>query len=264
MSRARSKSTRTVARRASPAGRPATKRSSAAAAYAPAVLKHALLGQLVTVLGCAGYDLNDCVKTFAAHAERQGKSARASSPGADPGLVDSAHVLTWWYTTPEYLDEFGSPRPLPFAGKCSFSALLNRALPEFDAEEVLAFLVRTGSVVREGSRFRPTRRDVVLDKQSEAFARLSLATVEALLGTILHNQVTASLEDRRLEAKVTNRQLPASAVKPFRQRATARGLELLMDLDSELARLERRAKPNEARVTVGVGAFLFESPKGKR
>ena len=166
-SRARSKSTRTVARRASPAGRPATKRSSAAAAHAPAVLKDALLGQLVTILGCAGYDLDDCVKTFAAHAERQAKSARASSPGADHGLVDSAHVLTWWYTTPEYLDEFGSPRPLPFAGKCSFSALLNRALPEFDAEEVLAFLVRTGSVVREGSRFRPTRRDVVLDKQND-------------------------------------------------------------------------------------------------
>lgn len=260
MTRVVKKSVRAAAR----SGRPVKPPKAPTAADA-AGLRDRILDEVARLLMAAGFSSQDCATTFAACAARHAKSGTPASTVPTPGIIDSGHVLTHWYTSPDYLDADGAPRPLPLRGRGpSFCRLVAATTPEFEPEAVLSFLLSTNTVVRQGKHLVPRTRKVMLDTGGAQFAVQSLETVDALLGTILRNQATPDIADRFLEGTVTNHHFPASVVDALRKRVGHRSQEVMQDLDNEMARIERRAKPGERRVRVGLGMFLFETPTPRK
>ena len=254
MTRARKTPVRAVAR----SGRAVKSTKARAAADAPG-LRDQVLDEVARLMMAAGFSPEDCTTAFAASAARHAKSDAQAAAVPAPGIIDSGHVVTHWYTSPDYLDDAGKPRSLPLRGVRSFTSLVQQSTPEFSPDDVLAFLLKTGTVVRRGSRLVPIARKVVFDATSEQFAIQSLETLHALLSTILRNQATPAIPDRLLELTVTNHRFPVSAFEPFRKRSHTRCTELMTDLDNEMVRIERRAKPKDPTMRVGVGVFLFQS-----
>ncbi len=225
-----------------------------------------ILDHLARLLAHAGYDDEDCARLFAARLSHHRRSAPLIANAHPTGLGDLIHMISHWYTCPDYLDGNGSPRALPFAGKGpSFSALVKLGSPEFDPDQVLKILLKSGSVQRRGKLLIAAKRKVIFDPSDGRFSARSLETIDALLDTITRNEATPDLDARFLESIVSNHRFPVSAVPALQKRYNARCYEILKELDNDLVRIERRAKPDEPRTRVGVGMFLFEtSPTKKR
>src|SRR5450631_3191029 len=85
-----------------------------------------------------------------------GRHGAGSSTQSD----DAAHVLTLWFTEPEYLQD-GQPRPLFLRGAApSIEALVRHIQPGPTVNAVMQFLLATRALRRIGRRYVPRARTV--------------------------------------------------------------------------------------------------------
>ena len=174
-------------------------------------------------------------------------------------ISDATHVLTVWFSDPAYLDERGTPRPLPLRGASrSLETLVSSIDRRLDAREVLAYLLKGRALRRLGSRYVPRGRVLSLRGVRGPNEFRNLRGLLAMLRTLEHNSRPRRQAPSWFEFCAENPRIPKRACAKYDEFVSVRAMRLLYDVDSELRRLELTCKPGEPTVRLGTGVYRFE------
>jgi hypothetical protein len=175
----------------------------------------------------------------------------------------AAGVIAAWLRDPDFQDEGGQPRPLPFSGPGSFSELCQRHSGDMKPRSIADELVSAGALVNEDGKLRMTARGYVPGEDPVELLGILGTDTSELIETIDHN-LCARPDQRRYQSKVKYDNVPAEHVADFLHYSSSRAQMLLEDLDRWLAERDRGERPagDERRVSLGLGTFqiLGESP----
>jgi hypothetical protein len=188
----------------------------------------------------------------------------------DSSELDAAYnravrVASGWCRDARFAQGQGIPRPLPFEGDNGFSELAKKYSGDIPARAVLDELIRVGTVMRN------EHDEICLVNES---GQVSLADKEAqfnvmgsagrdLLETLSHNFESSPWE-HRLQLTTAYNNLPAYAVKNFKNMSKEDSAALLKKFDSWLSKEDRDtdgdAPIEEGRFRAGIGIYYFEEP----
>jgi hypothetical protein len=174
-------------------------------------------------------------------------------------VEEAAHVLTLWFSNPLYLDAHGNPTPIPLRGAArSVESLVHELDSKVDAQKVVRYLLRHGSLRRVGKRYVPQNRMIFLRgaKGPDNFQRLR--SLLGMLRSLEHNRKSKKRAEGWFEAFAENPRFPISARAGFDSRLRQRANKMLQQLDTEMHRRERTRKRKEPTVRIGVGIYRFE------
>jgi len=177
-------------------------------------------------------------------------------------IGDASHVLTVWFTDPAYVDPFGKPRPLAFAGpRNSVTALVRSVDSQLNAQEVLKYLAASGAVRRVGRRFIPRARTLLLrGAQGPDYFR-TLRVLANMLRTLEHNVLPKRAVKGWYEYFAENPRFPTRARAQLDALVERQGEELLKRADALMRHCEVNRKPGERTVRVCVGLHLWEDDR---
>jgi len=172
---------------------------------------------------------------------------------------DLPHVMARWHSDPQYLDSRGSPLALPLKGPGpSVTALIERVLPDADAEAVVEALRQVDGIRRRGGRYRPTGRHLALQHQRVIGWLHGLTLLLGLLRTVERN-IAHPEGATLLERAAINPRFPVRYLPEMHQRFKDRATTFLWQTDGEMRKRERPSDPGEI-VRLGLGIFAFEDP----
>ena len=174
-------------------------------------------------------------------------------------LIDVGHVLTLWFGDPFYVDARGDPLRLPLRGPApSLASLVQHVDPTLNVAQVLKCLIRADAVRRIGSRYAPRSRAVAFRGTGAPLHARNLRALLGLLRTIEHNTEPEDKVAAWFEYVAENPRFPVSAREPYDARLREDAMTFLRNQDSRMLNHERKAKPGEPTVRMGVGVFRFE------
>ena len=174
-------------------------------------------------------------------------------------LLESGHVLSVWLSDPNYLDQQGQPLPIRLRGAPpSLEALLGRINSDIQIDEVVKYLVRTGSIAKVGRRYRIRRTSVSVSRDPELAYAHGLQTVLALLNTIENNAQPIEDEDVCFEFTASNTRFPTRLRGEFDTRLRRLGMDFLRRLDADMRRAEDSRRHGEPTLRMSVGLFQSE------
>lgn len=174
-------------------------------------------------------------------------------------LTDIGHVLTLWFDDPFYVDGRGNPIPLPLRGPApSLASLIQHVDPDLDPKRVLKILIQADAVRPIGKRYAPRSRAVAFRGTGAPLHARNLRALLGLLHTIEHNNEPKDKVSAWFEYVAENPRFPVSAREPFDARLREDAMTFLFNQDSRMLNHERKAKPGEPTVRMGVGVFRFE------
>jgi Family of unknown function (DUF6502) len=173
--------------------------------------------------------------------------------------LEYAHVISRWYSDPEYLDSAGVPRPLALSGRhLSLTSLIAKALPRAKASEVASTLERLGAVRQENRQYRPTERYVYFGQQREDAVAWLLTVLPGVLSSVEHNAYTRA-SSRLLGRAAINPYFPVRDLAGFHARLSKHSIGFLKAVDGDMQRKELR-RPTGPTTQLGVVVFAFEDP----
>ena len=215
-----------------------------------------LFVRLLAQCGCE----TDAVLREVHHACNQVPQRWVNKARAAPREISEAtHVLTVWFSDPAYLDEAGTPRPLPLHGSGrSFETLVSGIDRRLNAEEVLAYLRKGRALRRLGSRYVPRGRVLSLRGLRGPNEFRNLRSLLAMLRTLEHNSRPRRHTPSWFEFSAENPRIPKRACAKFDEFVGVRAMRFVLDVDAELRRLELTCKPGEPTVRLGTGVYRFE------
>lgn len=174
-------------------------------------------------------------------------------------LVDIGHVLTLWFDDPCYVDSHGDPVSLPLRGRApSLASLIHHVDPGLDPRQVLKTLMQANAVRRVGKRYSPRSRAVAFRGTGAPLHARNLRALLGMLRTLEHNAAPKAEVPGWFEFVAENPRFPAAAREPFEARLREEAMTFLRDQDSRMLNHERKARPGEPTVRMGVGVFRFE------
>ena len=174
-------------------------------------------------------------------------------------IGDASHVLTVWFTDPEYLDLKGNPRSLPLEGiSGSISALVRTIDRQLNPRDVLRYLVKTRAVSRHGARYVPRDRTVLLRGARGPDYFRTLRVLSNLLRTLEHNVLPKNLARGWFEYFAENPRFPVRCRPALDAFVNDLGKEMLSQADTYMRRREMRRRPGEPTMRVGLGVQLWE------
>jgi Family of unknown function (DUF6502) len=174
-------------------------------------------------------------------------------------LIDVGHVLTLWFGDPFYVDARGDPLPLPLRGPApSLASLMQHVDPTLNVTQVLKCLIRADAVRRRGSRYLPRSRAVAFRGTGAPLHARNLRALLGMLRTLEHNLGPKDKDPAWFEYVAENPRFPVGAREPFDARLRQDAMTFLLNQDSQMLNHERKAKPGEPTVRMGVGVFRFE------
>lgn len=174
-------------------------------------------------------------------------------------LIDVGHVLTLWFGDPFYVDARGDPLRLPLRGPApSLASLVQHVDPTLNVTQVLKCLIRADAVRRIGSRYAPRSRAVAFRGTGAPLHARNLRALLGLLRTLEHNLGPKGRAPAWFEYVAENPRFPVGAREPFDARLREDAMTFLLSQDSKMLNHERKAKPGEPTVRMGVGVFRFE------
>jgi hypothetical protein len=187
------------------------------------------------------------------------QARRAEAHRARGEISDAGHVLTVWFSEAAYLDAEGRPRPLPLKGASTSVAALVRSVDRtLDPRQVLTYLIRSGAVRRQGTRYVPRKRFLRLRGTQGYFH--TLRTLNNMLETIQHNLHHKRTEPALFEYSVENARFPVSKLQQLHEYLKALGGETLSQVDLHLRQRETMRHPGEPTVRVGLGFCVWRDP----
>ena len=217
------------------------------------------LGHVVRILAHCGArpdDILNGVRDECEHIPRHWVTEARRAPG---WIIEAGHVLTVWFGEAAYLDADGRPRPLSLArGSTSVATLVRSVDRKLDPREVLTYLIRSGAVRRNGTRYVPRKRFLRLRGTQAYF--FTLRTLNNMLGTIQHNLQHKRTEPPRFEYSVENPRFPISKLQQLDEYVKALGGETLTRVDFHLRQRETMRHPGEPTVRVGLGFYVWRDP----
>jgi len=168
----------------------------------------------------------------------------------------SLHVISIWFSEPQYLDARGHPRPLPARGSpLSIESLLRRVNPKLDFRQVIRSFEQTGVLKRIGARFVP--RSQIFISPAPEYSRSALWGLFGHLKTIEHNWGKRGTP-ARLELYACNPHFPVSGAAAFQKRIRDLANRLVVRADADMHRRELARRPGERTVQMGVGIYQFD------
>jgi hypothetical protein len=168
-----------------------------------------------------------------------------------------AHVLTWWYTDPLYLDQQACPLALPLRGAVpSLESLCRKVDASLDPAEVAEGLLARGVLKRIGRRVQPTERVLLLRGQEVSEHRLRMLV--ALLRTVNHNATRAEEQPLWSDLLVYNPKVPARLRDATREQLKSKLVPFSLAADSLLQAKERSRRKGEKTTNMGLGLFYFD------
>jgi hypothetical protein len=215
------------------------------------------------VLAHCGGAPRDLAAAFEAACHRIPPAAAVGAEGATPEMSDASHVLTIWYSDPQYTNPDGVPSAVPLRGTApSLEALVRSVDPKLKVEVVLRYLLRVRALRREGRRYAPRSRSLALRGTGGPTNFRNLRGLTAMLRTLEHNGRPKRLARGWFEVFAENPRFPAEARAAFDTRLDRLGMEFLQAIDADMHRRELARKPSEATVRIGVGVYRFEDEVG--
>jgi hypothetical protein len=244
------------------AKRTAGRRQSAAVPRVPHTLDSRAIETIelfVRLLARCGYETGAVIQQVHRAYHRVPRRWVSEAQAAPREISDATHVLTVWFSDPTYLDEAGMPRPLPVRGsERSLERLVSSIDRKLDADEVLAYLLKGRALRRLGSRYVPRTRVMSLRGVRGPNEFRNLRGLLAMLRTFEHNNRPRRQARSWFEFSAENPRIPKRACRKFDEFVGVRAKRLLVDVDSELRRLELTCKPGEPTVRLGTGVYRFE------
>ena len=191
-------------------------------------------------------------------------------PSSKPTLgAVLGEVLYRWHTDPSYSGPYGLPLELNLRGASgrSFEALVRLIEPTVSSSDVLAELVRLGSVsVTPLETVRATSRMLLM---AEPMSSIQLEyfgdTLTRLANTMQYN-MRAAEGHKRLERFVrADRGVPERVFPEFEAFARTKANEFLVALDDWLTPHDIVAGgPDEPRINTGINVFHYVDPASEK
>lgn len=174
-------------------------------------------------------------------------------------MTDVPHVLTLWFDDPLYVDARGDPLRLPLRGPApSLASLVQHIDPTLKPEQVLANLIRADAVRRIGNWYLPRSRAVTYRGTGAPLHAHNLHGLIGMLRTLEHNTEAKGRGPAWFEYFAENPRFPESAREGFDARLYEDAMTFLRNADSRMLNCERKAKPGEPTVRIGVGVYRYE------
>jgi len=237
-----------------PSARAARHRASRAHRVEPA---RECLSRVARILVYCGFSPQTLSREFQGICQALREPARACDPARFSYFADLPHIMSYWYSDPEYLDPSGAPVPLPLSGRGpSLSALIQRVLPDENPASVADALVQFEGVRRHKGVYVPMQRYLAFSERSAGVHGLN--TLLGVLGTVEHN-VASPRASRILARTAVNPSYPASLSPLFHRWVKKLADKLLKNADNYMELREGRDKRGP-RVRLGLSILGFETP----
>lgn len=222
------------------------------------------IGRFVRILARCGGKPPDITQAVRRAAVGIPASWTARASHITPEMEYASHMLTRWFTEAAYLDSFGKPRPLPFEGASGSVAALVRSVDRrFDPRAVLNYLIRGGAIRREGRRYIPRFRGLVIQGAGgpdhfHALCMITLQELTNMLATLEHNLLVKPPARWWFTRVTENRQFPVREREALDRYVARLGKDMIYRLDAYMHRREASRRPGEPTIGVGVGVNLWE------
>jgi hypothetical protein len=221
------------------------------------------LERVARVFARCGFPPAETARVFKQTCEHIPISLGRHGTGTSNQSDDAAHVLTLWFTEPEYLQD-GQPRPLFLRGAApSIEALVRHIQPGPTVNAVMQFLLATRALRRIGRRYVPRARTVRHRGSPRSQSAHSLRILLGLLRNVEHNARPRSAGPSWPEFTADCPQFPVRLRTAFNIRAEKDALALTRQKDAEMRRAESSRRPDEPTVPLSVSFYLFEGVRAR-
>ena len=180
-----------------------------------------------------------------------------------PYASSIGELLTWWHQDPAYLDNLGNPAPLKLRGRRpSFRSLVQRALPEMDASDLLGELSRLGAVTVDGNGFIHVHmRSLSAYEDKRLAIQHTLTSLNGFIKTLRHNLNSAvSNSDQLFHRIAWNSEFDGREIPALKIRVKRHGQSFLESFDNWLIRKSlpqsRRRNRHTGYAKVSIGVYL--------
>lgn len=178
------------------------------------------------------------------------------------------HMLTIWRNHPDFVDDSGSPAPLPLEGPLfSMEALFERAkaastgdLTNIDAFSAAETLVSHHSAaIDDKDRYYPTAYGIRFlgDRNERGMANLSY--FGEIGGTTAYN-VLAPPGEGRLLAVARARRLPSELLSVLRAKVTSAAWSFLSSIDAQMESINTGSTGSDDSRDVGIAIVFIDEP----
>jgi len=210
-----------------------------------------------------GFVPSDTAQTFKQICEQLPRTVGRHGTGSSDQSDDAAHVLTLWFTEPEYLME-GDPRPLSVRGGApSIENLVRRIKPRLSVDAVMEYLLATRTLRRVGRRYIPRARAVRHRGSPRSQSARSLRILLGLLRNIEHNARPRRAGPSWPEFTADCPRFPVRLRPAFNIRAEKEALATTRQKDAEMRRAESSRRPGEPTVPLSIGIYVFEGGRAR-
>lgn len=219
---------------------------------------HEAIFQFVRVLSSCGCPPEEIGRVALSACHELSKTWKRTSDYPLPDVDSAGRMLTIWFSDPMFLDNTGSPRPLPLRGRVSLESLARRADPNAKVGAMMGYPLQSGLLRRVGNSYVPRERMLLLRGTQGLSHPQGLRGLFGLLKTLDHNRGRAKNVPVRFQMFSYNEHFPISAREEFEKDASDAFRRLFYKADGQMHRRERNRKGNEPTIVMGVGGYAFE------
>ncbi len=178
-------------------------------------------------------------------------------------IAEIGELLTAWHQDPEYLDNFGNPRPIKLRGtRQSFGRLARNVVPNMNVRILLGELERIGAVTIDKHKFIHVHmRSLPVYEDRQLAIEYTLTSLDAFIRTLRHNLDSDPHNPDQLFHRIAwngdfdRRLIPALKIKVRNQ-----GQSFLESFDNWMLRKanarSRGSRRRGKRTQIAIGVYL--------
>lgn len=193
-----------------------------------------------------------------------GDDTKSNSPQADTTQDISAHdisshLLTWWWTDPDYCID-GVPRALPESGPAPSIEALHLRLGNYVSHEAgMRYLISTHSIQQVGTYYIPLTREVSHRGVPDSHDKHQMRVLSGFLRAMAQNADTTGAERPWFAFVADNMNIPTSKAAAVHEDFRKAAKPFLISQDSNMVRYERAGIPGEPKAWLTIGLWISEA-----
>lgn len=240
------------------ATRRARKTARSRGAAPPALVLEAI-ERFVRVLARTGVPARELARAFRDACDRVPATLVREGRHEVRKTIDALHVVTLWFSDPDFLDAEGRPLALTAEGRGpSIASLIRRIDASLDPSEAIEYLLKVNALRRKGARYVPKRREARMRGTGALVHARNLDPILGILRTLEHNSRPRHEARSWFERIAQNPCVPVRALAQFDARFERVATDFTRSMDALMHRAERARRGNEPTVRLGIGVYRFE------
>lgn len=174
-------------------------------------------------------------------------------------MIDAPHIVTLWFSDPDFLDAHGKPLALSVRGRGpSIAGLLRRVNKSLDPTETIRYLLKANALKRAGGRYLPRGRAIRMRGTGPPLHERNLRPLVGMLRTLEHNGRPHHEARSWFEQLADNPRVPVRDLAEIDAMLDKLGVDFARTMDALMHRAERARRGNEPTVRLGIGVYRFE------